>query len=334
MGQDVSLKSVLDELKVLSQKVQSFENERAVRSEQAETIRPQAQAETLPSLPRTQAETLSPLPRAQAETLPALPRAQAETLSPLPRAQTETLPPLPRASPAELQKDVSLQQKVMQRFCEWFGPDSDEEDDLSDNVKPQNWMRGKKSGRKTTADDRILKNITWPHFYVYKSGTAESVKYNDLSVQEFVYGFCCQVLEEGNDWRTKVQHLKDLMQDASDYNWENARNFHGIVLNQIERKRLTWANTEEIANLRRRYAQTHSNMEESSQKDKSVIRSGVRRSCKGYNINSCKEPGDHMNAKGDCLVHTCAYCWRVFRKDRRHRESECRSKQSSSDSKN
>ncbi len=97
-------------------------------------------------------------------------------------------------------------------------------------------FRGKKSGRVRTADDRVQKIVSWPHFYVYDPTTAESIKYNELNVQQFMFGFCNQILD---NWKNMIVHLKELMQDASDISWENARNYHGLILNHFERKSLS-----------------------------------------------------------------------------------------------
>ncbi len=87
--------------------------------------------------------------------------------------------------------------------------------------------------------------------------TAESVKYNEPNVQKFVFGFCNQIFEGQcnlDNWKNMIVHLKELMQDASDFSWENARNYHEIILNNFERKRLTWQDKEKITTLRQCYA--------------------------------------------------------------------------------
>ncbi len=69
------------------------------------------------------------------------------------------------------------------------------------------------------------------------------MKYNDLSIAEFVNGYCHQLLEgriNQDTVNTMIMHLRDLMEDASDYCWEKARNFHGVLLGHYERKRLDW----------------------------------------------------------------------------------------------
>ena len=242
---------------------------------------------------------------------------------------TTSITPQGGATLRTLQQTASLQNETLNRFAELF-EDSDDEDQT--DRKRSSLLRGKKSGRVRTADDRVLKEIAWPHFYVYKAGSAESVKYNELSVADFVFGYCSQLLEEGNtkEWRKKIEHLKTLMQDTSDYSWDSARNFHGVLLSMFERKRLTWQDTMEIADLRVRFAQRKEGGQAIKARGKTVAsptpasRKQVgRRCCRSYNMKSCPEEDDHVNSNGDMLVHCCSFCWRAVKKERRHSEAEC-----------
>lgn len=246
-----------------------------------------------------------------------------------------------RATLTSLQRNASLQKEVMQRFSELLD-DSDNEDG------DKKWLfRGKKSGRVRTADDRVVKQVQWPHFHVFKSGNAESVKYNDMTIAEFVYGFASQLLTENGpvDWKGQISHLRDLMQDSADYSWENARNFHGIVLSHIERGLITWQSKDDIALLRRRFSQRVGSSQQGSSKmvdpkkkvpeKQATEKKGGRRCCRAYNVDFCSvQDKTHKTTAGDTLVHCCSYCWRVFRQERAHKESNCMHKKDISFSKN
>lgn len=41
----------------------------------------------------------------------------------------------------------------------------------------------------------FLDRWIYTHYYVYNSGTTSSIKYNDMSILEFVFGVCTQLLE-------------------------------------------------------------------------------------------------------------------------------------------
>ncbi len=66
-----------------------------------------------------------------------------------------------------LTTDQVLQTQVYKRINQLIGMDTDEEDD-DDEVVPIKRFRGRRSGRAKTADDRVMKHIDWPHFYVYR----------------------------------------------------------------------------------------------------------------------------------------------------------------------
>ena len=52
-----------------------------------------------------------------------------------------------------------------------------------------------------------------------------------------------------------LQHLRMLMGDACDFPWSNVRNFHGIVLSQLEMDRITWGDQDRIGELWQTYVQ-------------------------------------------------------------------------------
>ena len=53
-----------------------------------------------------------------------------------------------------------------------------------------------------------------------------------------------------------LHHLRELMQDAITYPWQNVRNYHAVVLAHLEHTDITWEDRETIQDLRHAYART------------------------------------------------------------------------------
>ena len=88
------------------------------------------------------------------------------------------------------------------------------------------------------------------------NGERKGARFHDLTVQEFAYGFLSQIRQGSDDEgvRTKMyRHLEEIMRDAADFPWVNVRNYHGILMSQMEMNRLTWADTAAIQELRVTY---------------------------------------------------------------------------------
>ena len=46
-----------------------------------------------------------------------------------------------------------------------------------------------------------------------------------------------------------LTHLADLMEDASDFSWSNAKDAHTVILYEMERGLLDWQNTSRLDSL-------------------------------------------------------------------------------------
>ena len=53
-------------------------------------------------------------------------------------------------------------------------------------------------------------------------------------------------------------YFADLMQDATDFSWSNAKAASAVILCEMERGRLTWEDSDRLDRLRRAHAQKHS----------------------------------------------------------------------------
>ena len=54
-----------------------------------------------------------------------------------------------------------------------------------------------------------------------------------------------------------LQYLKDIMSDATDFSWQNAKAAHVVLLCDMERGAVTWDNSDKIDRIRRAHAQRH-----------------------------------------------------------------------------
>ena len=120
--------------------------------------------------------------------------------------------------------------------------------------------RGKKSGSQLLASDAIQARIDWPHFCAKRmsAGRRKPVHYCDLKPEEFAHGFLGMLNGPKSkfDRELMLQLLENLMQDACDFGWENARDFYEMLGVDVERGQLSWDEVDTIHNLRMAYCRT------------------------------------------------------------------------------
>ncbi len=234
----------------------------------------------------------------------------------------------------DLQTDKQIQAAVKQRLRE-LQLASDDDEDLSDDGAGGGAAafiskRGKKSGRARTANERIKKEVDWPHFHIYRGSDMEPAKYGDLTVQEFVNGFLAsrKYCDETLATRERMlEHLQEMMQDAADYPWANVRNYHGIVLHQFEMGRLTWADRGRIQQLRRMYAQTTRGSHLDGASGTATIgQTTGPLFCLSYQRGGCRYNSDHDTSRGN-VRHICAFCFKQTGNAYGHGEMDCKRKQ-------
>ena len=114
-----------------------------------------------------------------------------------------------------------------------------------------------KSQRGGPVDVVVRHKVPWPHEHILGGPTRQRVTYDNLSLTQFVQGFVKNVLDEPNQKsRDKMlAYLGDLMEDATDFTWANAKAAHAVLLCEMERGVLTWADTSRIERIRRAHAQ-------------------------------------------------------------------------------
>lgn len=205
---------------------------------------------------------------------------------------------------------------------------SDDSDDAATaETEIRRTNKGKKSGRAKTAEDVIVREIDWPHFYVHRGHSRQAARYEDLTIPEFTFGYL-SMITNGNHSPTETEHmlnhLRELMRDAMDFPWQNVRNFHGVLWNHFEMDRIRWRDGEKIQELRQVYAR------------RTAIQAGTRSTpspCSMFNRNACRFTEDHESRYGPAK-HVCAWCLRTDGRHYKHSESDCERKRSATVSKN
>ena len=179
--------------------------------------------------------------------------------------------------------------------------------------------RGKRSGAARTVQDKVLRDIDWPHFHIYTPPGEDPMTFEKLSITEFVYEYLQMVdqPEARFDQQVMWDLLKMIMEDATEYPWPNVINFFLILGSQIENERLHWSDAGAIAKLRSKHAQKR----EVVVKKESVVAPSAEklRYCGPYQRGQCAERGDHAGMK-----HMCAYCYKMKATPYPHPEAECR----------
>lgn len=217
-------------------------------------------------------------------------------------------------------------------------------------------VQGKRSGRTKTVHDTITSEIEWPQFHVQRAGSDSPPEYNDLSLTEFVSGTIFATLKEEKQIpesaRLKLVHLADLMSDAADFHWPTLRQFHGLVMEDIETGKCTWANTDSIQTKKFKHiarsealAATRANNTRScASRNPSKIetRSNFRPEperdnqhelnipiCPRFSQGICQEKPPHLGPNGrDSVKHACGFC-SIHIRPFPHSEAVCRRKFSS-----
>lgn len=233
-----------------------------------------------------------------------------------------------------------LNQRVSTRMADLhlLHDSESEEEDSEDGEKrpsrnptsPALRRKGKKSGSARTAEDIVVRDIAWPHYPVYVGPTRRPAKYSDLTPEQFVFGYIRNMQREPKAVKTiMLNHLQDLMQDAMDYSWQNARSYHKLLLQQFEMDRLSWTDTEQIQEFRRIHAQRAP----LAQSNHPGTTTGKPLYCAAFQKGNCQQTTDHNSTRG-FVRHICANCLKVTKQSYPHAEIDCRRKQHQELSKN
>ena len=210
---------------------------------------------------------------------------------------------------AYLRSNKRIQKKVDDRIAE-----------LEKNFETKGKSEKLKSKRGGSVEVLVEKRVAWPHDVILGGQNRTRVTYDQLSLTQFAQGFIKNVLEEKSEKiREKMlSYFADLMEDATDFSWANAKAANAVILCEMERGRLTWEDSDRLDRLRRAHAQKHS-----FQKSQNWARGETKKPwyCKSFQAGLCFHNKDHENG-GKLYRHICAFCLRNGRQ-LPHSEKEC-----------
>lgn len=232
-------------------------------------------------------------------------------------------------TPSRLKSHKRVQSFVDKRMQELGVMSSDDELPTS---KPSGKGRSQRSGRVKTASDFVVKQVEWPHYHIFRGPSRQPASYDELTISEFVFGYLTSLEQEvcPNVRAHKLQHLRELMMDTCEFGWQGPRNYHGIILQEMEKGRLSWdpKHASRMGEMRQQYSHTNTNREgtQAAASKGSVAATSTPMVCYAFQKGGCKQEGDHSNARGHCLHHSCQYCLKKTGNKYPHAEKDCKRK--------
>ena len=148
---------------------------------------------------------------------------------------------------ASLRQDIQIQQQVQQCLAT-----------LAQQQIPG--MDQKIKSQRGGPDVFVKNRVRWPHEHVLSGSTKERVTYDQLTVIQWVSGFCRTMQEEKNSKMREymLDYLVSLMDDATDFSWGAAKASHAVLLCRMEQGEIQdYSQIEKIDRIRRANAQKH-----------------------------------------------------------------------------
>lgn len=203
-----------------------------------------------------------------------------------------------------------------------------DEDDEHDSVtsldqrrNPPHLATGKlKSGKEAKLTSEVRDPQYWPHSHLSFSRGRGEVRYDDLTLEEFVAGYTQILLRPtlpAVEKQARLQHLVSIMYLAMQYEWSAILQYHEAVLLEIERGLARWGDSFTHLESRTLYGSVKSSSTRTSNTTPVLF-------CRDFQRGTCTHNRDHHGSvKGvqRWVRHICASCWNAHRKQERHREN-------------
>ena len=252
----------------------------------------------------------------------------------------------------ELRAMQDLLQQADRRVAQLGLVDSSDSDSDHDGVEPSVHVHAKeksasnvggkslKSGRESKFTTTVLFPQLWPHSFLSLMNARHDIKYDDLTLEEFVAGYG-QILQspdiEEIERSARLKHLVSPMYFAQQYEWQAVLSFHGAVLLEIERGLLKWGDS--LFHLESRTLYGHPKTPKSSTSGGSSTSSTTVLYCRDFQRQQCSFNQAHygyLRGERKWLRHICSDCWVQSRKQEHHRagSSDCPFASASSATKN
>ena len=232
--------------------------------------------------------------------------------------------PMPaEATPTSLRRDAQLMAQAAERLARIQLVERDIDDEVEySTIRTQ----GRRSGTMLLASEVVKQRIDWPHLYVQRvaGGKWTAVPYNELKVEEFVFGFL-EMLKAPRcdmDKDHMLEILSMMMRDTMDYAWGNARGFYRMVGQGVEQKAMKWTDTDKVTQLRMTHSRTvypeGKEAKETPKNNNPKTPPAGMKCCAAYQKRTCELNRDHAP-----FTHACAHCFRVCNAMFRHPEADC-----------
>ena len=127
-------------------------------------------------------------------------------------------------------KSKTLQQRVDRRIR-----------DLDEATSSQSKKEKIKSKRGGNIEVHVKNKVSWPHEAILGGVSRQRISYDQLSLTQWVQGFCRNILEENCPEKKDIMisYMADLMEDATNFSWQGAKAAHAVLLCDMERGGIT-----------------------------------------------------------------------------------------------
>ena len=189
---------------------------------------------------------------------------------------------------------------------------------------------------KNSINSQVKFQQKWPHNFLNPSFVNGREKiYEDLSISEFVAGYVTILGDEDCEIKRafRSEHLIELMYLSTRFKWKNVLDYHGAVLEEIERGRLKWGSSFQLLQSTtlsggllvqnsRGGAGGSGGANRPNRNNEGIV------FCKGYQRGNCQQTRDHYGqfyGENRLMKHICAKCWLSSRTQATHPETsdEC-----------
>ena len=225
-----------------------------------------------------------------------------------------------------------LSQQADRRVAQLGLADSSDSDSDHDKVEPSVHVRAKdksasngggkslKSGKKSKIMTTVFYPQLWPHSFLSLTNARRGIKYDDLTLEEFVAGYG-QILQSPDIAETersaRLKHSVSLMYFAQQYEWQAVLSSHGAVLLEIERGLLKWGDS--LFHLESRTLYGNLKTQKSATSGGSSTSSNTVLYCRDFQRQHCslnQALYGYLRSERKCLRHICSDLLGAIKKTR------------------
>ena len=130
----------------------------------------------------------------------------------------------------ELRSDYNVKREVNRRLAEL----DMEEDEAEPSRTASRRTRSKRSGAAKTVQDKVVRDIDWPHFHIYTQPDAEPMTFAGLSIPEFTYGFLHMVDQPDANFDRGMMWSLLILRSAIMEKWINSLNIDSLIFRTLQ----------------------------------------------------------------------------------------------------